>query len=132
MIKMKIITTALLLAFSLSATFISCTEDEGELSPAVPHRIELNDTVFHNGDSLHGRIVVVEDSLVSGMKVSKIDCRLGNIVIGTAKNAMTCPFGVRLTGKPAGKHVFSVIIKCEAPGCEETFWRYDYKLITIK
>lgn len=120
-----------LFVFMSGIAMFGCSE-EVQFSPAVPYRIELNDSVFHIGDSLHGRIVVIEDSLVSGMKVKKIDCRLGNIVIGSVKNAMICPFGVRLLDKPIGTHTFSVIIKCEAPGCDDTFWRYDYKMITIK
>jgi len=113
--------------------FSGCKEDEDvEFSPSVPYRIVINDSIFHNGDSLYGRVIVIEDSLVSGMNVKKIDCRLGNIVIGAVNNKMVCPFGVRLKDKPAGTHTFSVIIKCEAPDCEETYWRYDLKMITIK
>ncbi len=110
----------------------SCNEDEVIFSPAVSHRIELNDSIYHNGDSLYGRVIVIEDSLTAGMDVKKIDCRLGNIVIGTVENQLVCPFGVRLKDKPIGTHTFSVIIKCEAPECDETFWRYDYRIITIK
>ena len=123
---------AILLSIISSIAFISCKEDEVVLSPSVPYRMEFNDSIYHNGDSLFGRVVVIRDSLIVGMDVKKIDCRLGNIVIGTVENKMECPFGVRLKDKPAGTHTFSVIIKCEAPDCDETIWRYDFKMITIK
>ena len=110
----------------------SCNEDEVIFSPAVSHRIELNDSIYHNGDSLYGRVIVIEYSLTAGLAVKILDCRLGNIVIGTVENQLVCPFGVRLKDKPIGTHTFSVIIKCEAPECDETFWRYDYRIITIK
>lgn len=115
-----------------SISFTGCSEDEPQFSPAVPYSIELNDSVFHMGDSLFGRIIVIEDSLLPGMKVKKIDCRLANKVIGSVENAKVCPFGVRLTETPIGIHTFSVIIKCEAPDCDETYWRYDYKMIIVK
>lgn len=123
---------ALMLAIICSISFWGCSEDEMKFSPAVPYSIELNDSVFCVGDSLFGRIVVIEDSLSVGMRVKKIDCRLANKVIGSVDNAKVCPFGVRLTETPIGIHTFSVIIKCEAPNCDETYWRYDYKMITIK
>ena len=108
-----------------------CKNDELTPAPEVPYTIELNKTVFHNGDSLYGRVIVNENELAEGMKIKKIDCRLGNIVIGTTKNAMVCPFGVRLEDKPIGEHTFSVIFKCDASDCDETYWRYDIKMITI-
>lgn len=110
----------------------ACKEDEVEFSPSVPYKIELNDSIFHNGDSLYGCVTIDQQKMVAGTDIKKIDCRLGNIVIGTTKNKMDCPFGVRLKDKPAGKHTFSVIIKCESPDCDETFWRHDLKMITIK
>ena len=127
---------AKLLCFMIlgSIIFTACQKDNEDYSPAVAYRIEgLNDSItYHNGDSLFGRIVIIEDSLIAGTEIKKIDCRLGNIVIGTVENAKICPFGVRLKDKPAGTHTFSVIIKSEAPGCDETFWRYDIKMIRIK
>lgn len=113
--------------------FIACQKETYDYSPAVDYRIEgLNQSLtYQNGDSLYGRIVINEDSLIAGTAIKKIDCRLGNIVIGTTENAMVCPFGVRLKDKPIGTHTFSVIIKCEAPACDETFWRYDFKMIKI-
>ena len=121
-----------MLTIICSIYFTGCSEDKLEFSPAVPYRIELNDSVFHVGDSLFGRIVVIGDSLLPEMNVKKIDCRLANKVIGSVDNAKVCPFGVRLADTPIGVHTFSVIIKCEAPDCDETYWRYDYKMITIK
>ena len=116
-----------------SSVIVGCKEDEIVFTPSVPYRVVLNDSVYHNGDSLYGRVFVLQDSMVTGTVVKKIDCRLGNIVIGTVENQMECPFGVRLVNKPIGDHTFSVIIKCEAPDCDETFWRNDFvKLITIK
>lgn len=109
-----------------------CKENEVVLSPSVPYQIELNNSTYQNGDSLYGRVIVLQESLVPGMDIKKIDCRLGNIVIGTVENEMECPFGVRLKDKPSGTHTFSVIFKCEAPDCEETYWRYDLNMITIK
>lgn len=129
---MKRIVYILIITAISCICFTGCSEDEPEFSPAVPYRIELNDSVYHVGDSLFGRIVVIEDSLISGMDVKKIDCRLANKVIGSVDNAKVCPFGVRLTDTPVGVHTFSVIIKCEAPDCDETYWRYDFKMITIK
>lgn len=110
----------------------ACNKDDLEISPSVPYSIEFNDSIFHNGDSLYGRVVIDQQKMVAGTDIKKIDCRLGNIVIGTVENKLVCPFGVRLKDKPAGTHTFSVIIKCEAPDCDETFWRYDFKMITIK
>lgn len=115
-----------------SIAFVGCKEDDLELCPAVPYTIEGLEASYQNGDSLSGRIVVIADSLISGMDVKKIDCRLGNIVIGTVENKLVCPFGVKLVDKPKGTHTFSVIIKCEAPGYDETYWRYDYKCINIE
>lgn len=114
--------------------FTACQNNNDDYSPPVAYRIEgLNDSItYHNGDSLFGRIVIIEDSLIAGTEIKKIDCRLGNIVIGTVENAKICPFGVRLKDKPAGIHTFSVIIKSEVPDCDETFWRYDFKMINIK
>lgn len=112
--------------------FTACNEDDLEVSPSVPYSIEFNDSIFHNGDSLYGRVVINQQKMVAGTDIKKIDCRLGNIVIGTTENKMECPFGVRLKDKPAGTHTFSVIIKCEAPDCDETYWRYDYNMIIIK
>lgn len=127
---------AKLLCFMIlgGSIFTACQKANDDYSPAVAYRIEgLNDSItYHNGDSLYGRIVIIEDSLIAGTEIKKIDCRLGNIVIGTVENAKICPFGVRLKDKPAGTHTFSVIIKSEAPGCDETFWRYDFKMISIK
>ena len=109
----------------------SCQKDL-EISPYVPFTVELNDSVYHNGDSLYGRVVIDQLKMVSGTEIKKIDCRLGNIVIGTTEGKMECPFGVRLKAKPIGEHTFSVIIKCESPDCDETFWRDDTKKIIIK
>lgn len=109
-----------------------CKEDELEVSPAVPFTIELNQTEYHLGDSLYGKVVINTSELTSGTTIEKIDCRLGNIVIGTTVNQMSCPFGVRLKDKPIGTHTFSVIIKCQSPNCDLTFWRTDYKMIEIK
>lgn len=114
------------------AIFVSCSENSVKISPKVPYRIELNDSVYHIGDSLYGRVVIIEDSLVAGTKIEKIDCRLANIVIGNVENEKICPFGIRLVDTPVGVHTFSVIIKCKAPDCDETYWRYDSKIITIK
>lgn len=131
-LTMKKLLYALLCAAIGSIALQSCKSDDIELSPSVPYRIEINGTEFQNGDSLYGRIIILTDSLIPGTAIKKIDCRLGNIVIGTVKNEMVCPFGVRLIDKPIGTHTFSVIIKCEAPDCDETFWRYDFETITIK
>ena len=122
------------LFFILSACVLSsCKKNEPVFSPSVPFRVEFNDTAYHNGDSLFGRVIIIKDSMVAGTAVKKIDCRLGNRVIGTVENQLECPFGVRLENKPTGQHTFSVIIKCETPDCDETFWRNDFvKLITIK
>lgn len=122
----------MLVIFACNIALFSCKKDEVRLSPTVPYRIELNDSIYHNGDSLYGRVVVIEDSLISGMNVKKIDCRLGNIVIGSVESRMVCPFGIKLKDKPLGEHTFSVIIKCEAPDYDETYWKHDYKMITIK
>ncbi|MDE5560652.1 MAG: hypothetical protein K2J00_02430 [Bacteroidaceae bacterium] len=103
-----------------------------EPTPEVPYTLEFNETDYYVGDTLFGRIVVQEDQLAVGTKVKKIDCRLANIVIGNVENGMVCPFGMRLKDTPVGTHTFSVIIKCEAPGCAETYRRYDYKMINIK
>ena len=113
-------------------TFIGCKKDEVKFSPSVPYSLIINDSIFHNGDSLFGRVVIKEKEMVAGTDIKKIDCRLGNIVIGTTKGKMECPFGVRLKDKPIGTHTFSVIIKCETPDYDETFWRYDKKMIEIK
>ena len=129
---MKRIVYVIMLTIISGLYFTGCSEEDLEFSPAVPYRIEINDSTFHMGDSLYGRIVVIEDSLLPGMDIKKIDCRLANRVIGSVDNAKVCPFGVRLTETPIGVHTFSVIIKCEAPNCDETYWRYDYKMITIK
>lgn len=118
--------------FLCGLVFTACKDDDLEISPSVPYSIELNDSIFHNGDSLYGRVVINQQKMVAGTSIKKIDCRLGNIVIGTTKGKMECPFGVRLKDKPIGTHTFSVIIKCESPDCDETFWRYDFKMITIK
>lgn len=130
---MKYIAKFLLCAVLASIVFISCQNDDYNYSPAVAYRIEgLNSPIeYHNGDSLYGRIVVIKDSLIAGMQIKKIDCRLGNKVIGTVENTLVCPFGVRLKDKPIGTHTLSVIIKCEAPDCDETFWRYDFKMVEI-
>ncbi len=124
-----------LLAFAtiaiMSLTFFGCKNDKYTPTPEVPYEIELNNVIFHNGDSLFGKIVVKGNELANGLKVRKIDCRLGNIVIGTVKDELVCPFGIRLKDKPLGEHTISVIFKCEAPKCDETFWRYDIKMITI-
>lgn len=113
--------------------FTACQNDNNDYSPAVSYRIEgLNESLtYHNGDSLYGRIVINEDSLITGTAIKKIDCRLGNIVIGTIENDIACPFGVRLKDKPIGTHTLSVIIKCEVPDFDETYWRYDFKMIEI-
>ena len=110
----------------------SCKNNEIEESPAIPYKIELNGTEFHNGDSLFGRVIIDEKSLIQGTVIEKIDCRLGNIVIGTVANDRVCPFGTRLIDKPIGIHTLSLIIKCKTPGYDETFWRYDLKTINIK
>lgn len=130
---MKYIAKLLFCVVLASTLFVGCQKDNDDYSPAVACRIEgLNDSiVYHNGDSLFGRIVIIEDSLITGTTIKKIDCRLGNIVIGTVENAMVCPFGVRLKDKPIGTHTFSIIIKCKAPDCDETYWRYDFKMINI-
>lgn len=125
----------LIIAVLFTALVISsCKKDEVTFSPSVPFKVEFNKAIteYQNGDSLYGNVTIKEDSLVKGMQIKKIDCRLGNIVIGTVENKMVCPFGVRLKDKPVGTHTFSVIIKCEAPDCDETFWRHDFKTITIK
>lgn len=130
---MRSIVFLLLVTFITCLIFDGCKEDEElETSPSVPHRIELNDTVYHIGDSLSGRIVVLEDSLIAGTVIKKIECRFANKLIGTVENIGICPFGVRLVSTPVGIHTLSVIIKCEAPGYEEALWRYDYKMIIIK
>ncbi|MBQ8362030.1 MAG: hypothetical protein IJX44_08815 [Bacteroidaceae bacterium] len=114
---------------------LSGCEDDKDFSPPISYKVEFNDSLFqyHNGDSLYGCVTILQDSLITGTDVKKIDCRLGNIVIGTVKNELVCPFGVRLKDKPAGKHTFSVIIKYEVPGYDETFLRTNHtELITIK
>ncbi len=111
---------------------LSCKKDDFNPSPSVPFNIVCNDSILHNGDSLYGRVVVNKNKMINGTVIKKIDCRLGNIVIGTSEDKFECPFGVRLKDKPIGKHTFSVIIKCEVPNYDETFWRHDYKMITIK
>lgn len=114
---------------------LSGCEDNKDFSPPVSYEIEFNDSLlqYHNGDSLYGHVTIIEDSLITGTEIKKIDCRLGNIVIGTVKNEMVCPFGVRLKDKPVGQHTFSVIIKYEVPGYDETFLRANFtELITIK
>lgn len=123
-----------LAVFFTALVISSCKKDEVAFSPYVPFKVEFNkvSTEYQNGDSLYGNVTIKEDSLVKGMQIKKIDCRLGNIVIGTVENKMVCPFGVRLKDKPVGTHTFSVIIKCEAPDCDETFWRHDFKTIRIK
>ena len=126
---MKKIVYSLLLAIMI--VIASCQKDL-EISPYVPFTVELNDSVYHNGDSLYGRVVIDQLKMVSGTEIKKIDCRLGNIVIGTTEGKMECPFGVRLKDKLIGEHTFSVIIKCESPDCDETFWRDDTKKIIIK
>ena len=93
--------------------------------------VELNNLVYHNGDSLYGKIVIDKNEMTPGTNVQKIDCRLGNIVIGTNENQFECPFGVRLSDKPIGVHKLSVIIKCKAPDYDQTYWRLDLGLITI-
>jgi len=131
---MKKIFYLIVVAICATIAISSCKEDEVTFSPSVPFKVEFNKAVteYQNGDSLYGNVIVKEDSLIKGMQVKKIDCRLGNIVIGTVEGKMVCPFGVRLKDKPVGTHTFSVIIKCEAPDCDETFWRHDFKTITIK
>lgn len=109
----------------------SCKEDEIEVSPEVPYTIDINGVEFENGDSLYGKVIINQEEMVVGTEIKKIDCRLGNIVIGTTENQMECPFGVRLKDKPVGTHTFSVIIKCVSPDCDETYWRTDSKFITI-
>ena len=115
-----------------SIVISSCKSDDVEFSPSVPYSIEINGTEFQNGDSLYGRVIIDTESMIQGTSIEKIDCRLGNIVIGTVKNSMVCPFGVRLVNKPIGMHTLSVIIKCESPGYDKTFWRYDLETINIK
>lgn len=114
--------------------FVGCKKDNDSYSPAVSYQIEgvSASTEYHNGDLLSGRVVILEESLIPGTEIKKIDCRLGNIVIGSVENSMVCPFGVVLHDKPAGIHILSVIIKCESPDCDETYWRYDLKMINIK
>lgn len=113
----------------LAMIIVACSKDELEVSPSVPYNIELNKNIFCNGDSLFGKIVINDNNMVPGTQVKKIDCRLGNIVIGTTEGQFECPFGLRLKDKPLGFHVFSVIIKCQSPDCDETFWRDDYSTI---
>ena len=116
-----------------SSVVIGCKKDEKDFSPSVPYSVVFNDSIYHNGDSLYGCVTINQDSMVAGTMIKKIDCRLDNIVIGSVENQMECPFGVRLMNKPIGDHTFSIIIKCESPDCDETFWRYDFvKHITIK
>lgn len=118
---------------SLCFTFlISCSEDEIKVSPYVPFTVSINGVEFENGDSLYGQVLIDEADLEEGTEIKKIDCRLGNIVIGTTTNELVCPFGIRLKDKPVGEHTFSVIIKCQSPDCDETYWRTDSKTITIK
>jgi len=115
----------------LCITVIGCKEDEKEISPSVFYNIELNDSVYENGDSLYGYVEIDKRRLIKDTEIKKIDCRLGNVVIGTTKNQLTCPFGVRIKDKPVGTHTLSIIVKCETPGYLETFWRYDLKIIHI-
>lgn len=115
----------------LCITVIGCKEDEKEISPSVFYNIELNDSVYENGDSLYGYVEIDKRRLIKDTEIKKIDCRLGNVVIGTTKNQLTCPFGVRIKDKPVGTHTLSIIVKCETPGYLETFWRYDLRIIHI-
>ena len=116
----------------LSGIILGCSNDDINPSPEVPFDMEFNASEYSNGDSLYGKVIIDEANMTVGTKIKKIDCRLGNIVIGTVEDKMVCPFGVRLKDKPQGIHTFSVIIKCETPEFDETFWRYDYKNVTIK
>ena len=123
----KIYMIMTLLAIMMATMFSACSKDDVVFSPEVPYNIELSNSEYCNGDSLYGKIVIKTTEMVSGTQIKKIDCRLGNIVIGTTTNKTECPFGIRLKDKPLGYHIFSVIIKCESPDCDETYWRHDYK-----
>ena len=129
---MKISYYFILLLLLGSIALVSCEKDDLDFCPAVYYTVEGLENSYQNGDTLSGRVVVIADSLISGMNVKKIDCRLGNIVIGTVENELVCPFWVKLVDKPIGTHTFSVIIKCEAPGYDETYWRYDFECINIE
>lgn len=125
-----------LLLFIVGATFALLTgcdkDDEIKVSPDVPFTYVLNQTEYQNGDSLYGKVIINTKEMVAGTKIEKIDCRLGNIVIGTTENEMECPFGIRLADKPTGTHILSIIIKCQSPDCDLTYWRHDIKNINIK
>lgn len=108
-----------------------CSQDEPKFMPTIPLDIDLNQTQYQNGDSLYGKVTLDLGQAVSGIKIEKIDCRLGNIVIGESKNSPICRFGVRLEDKPIGKHVFSVIVKCDAPDYDLTYLRYDLETVNI-
>lgn len=123
----KIYLIMTLLAIMMATMFSACSNDDVEFSPEVPFDIEIQDTQYCNGDSLFGKIVIKTTEMVAGTEIKKIDCRLGNIVIGTTNGKTECPFGVRLKDKPLGYHTFSVIIKCKSPDYDETYWRHDYK-----
>lgn len=111
--------------------FAACNEDV-KFSPTIPYSLEVNSYTLQNGDSLYGVVTIEPDSLISGTEVKKIDCRLGNIVIGTVENQLVCPFGMRIEDKPIGVHTLSVIIKYQVPEFDETYLRTDLDIITIK
>ncbi|MCD8295976.1 MAG: hypothetical protein LUC88_00220 [Prevotella sp.] len=119
-----------IIGFIILFAFVACDEDV-DIVPSVPYSIELNDSVYHNGDSLYGRVIINTESMPSGTNIKKIDCRLRNIVIGSEVNTYVCPFGVKLEDMPIGIHTLSVIVKCKAPGYDLTYWRYDLKMINI-
>ncbi len=120
------------ISLSLILLFVfGCKQDEPKFMPAIPLDIDFNQTQYQNGDSLYGNVTLDLSQAVSGIKIEKIDCRLGNIVIGESKNTTTCKFGVRLEDKPIGKHIFSVIVKCDAPDYDQTYLRYDYEIVDI-
>ena len=139
----KIIIVLLCVALG-SALLCGCKGKEINACPDVPFSVEFNKidfdnndtiygcTTYANGDSLYGRVIIGLDSISYNTIIDKIDCRLGNIVIGSSEDSRICSFGVRLKDKPIGVHTFSIIVKCEAPGYDLTFLRYDLETINIK
>ena len=125
----KIYMIMTLFAIMMATMFSACSKDDVVFSPEVPYNIELSNSEYCNGDSLYGKIVIKTTEMVSGTQIKKIDCRLGNIVIGTTTNKTENDNKVveNKKDKPLGYHIFSVIIKCESPDCDETYWRHDYK-----
>lgn len=122
----------ILLFISISfLSVFSCKNEEPEFMPIIPLDINLNQELYQNGDSLFGKVTLDMSKAVSGTDIQKIDCRLGNIVIGESKNSTTCKFGVLLKDKPTGRHKLSVIIKCKAPDYDLTYLRYDFDMVNI-